>query len=353
MTVKKVSDLSPDEGLTLRDAGHRFINSYRSSGKRAAYLVSLEETIGYLDDYSRKQGWPSVPHITTEHLEDYFAYSRTRPKFYGERPAYEGQALSSSYLNRQYRQLHSFWEWLVKREFAARNVVAVMNPPKVEERVVPTVSDEQITDLLSLVNPKLARTLLEVFRQTRNNALLHIFIDTPGRRNEVATMKVGDLFLGGGKIQVMGKGGRQRFMPIGRAAQRALEEYLEARETLAPVSPNLWISETGKAMEPDWILQLFKRLKKRANMPRLHPHIFRHTFAIGALRERMPEQILMIIGGWRKIPPTYFRTLGFEDAAEFHRRMSPGDRLSSKSPPRKWKGTGKGKGKNRKPKGRL
>ena len=41
----------------------------------------------------------------------------------------------------------------------------------------------------------------------------------------------------------------------------------------------------------------------------------------------MPERVLQIVGGWRKIPDTYFRTLGAEDAMEFHRQVSPGDRL--------------------------
>ena len=138
---------------------------------------------------------------------------------------------------------------------------------------------------------------------------------------------------------------------IGRATQRVLEDYLEARETLAPVTRDLWISESGEALQPDRIPQLFKRLKERAKIPRLHHHMFRHTYAIGALRNRMPEQILVIIGGWKKIPPTYFRALGFEDAAEFHRTMRPGDRLSSKSPSRKEKASGGDKG--RKPGRRL
>ena len=53
----------------------------------------------------------------------------------------------------------------------------------------------------------------------------------------------------------------------------------------------------------------------------------RHSYAINALRAGMPEQVLKIIGGWRKIPETYFRTLGEEDAIGFHRQISPGDRL--------------------------
>ena len=59
----------------------------------------------------------------------------------------------------------------------------------------------------------------------------------------------------------------------------------------------------------------------------MHTHRFRHSYAINALRAGMPEQVLKIVGGWRKIPETYFKTLGEEDAIEFHRQISPGDRL--------------------------
>ena len=68
MPVEKFSDLSPEEDLTLRDAGRRFINSYRAAGYSKSYVQSLEETVGYLALYSEEQGWPTVPHITTEHL---------------------------------------------------------------------------------------------------------------------------------------------------------------------------------------------------------------------------------------------------------------------------------------------
>ena len=193
MSVKKVSDLSPQEGITLRDAGLQFINSYRGSLYQESYVTSLEETISYLALYAEEQGWPAVRHITTEHLEEYFVYSRTRPKYYGERShAYGDQTLSSSYLNRNYRQLHCFWGWLVKRGFAAENALAGMNPPRVEENIVPTVTDEQIAVLLALVNPQLARTRLDVFRLRRNRALLLLFVDTPGRLQEIAAMKLDD-----------------------------------------------------------------------------------------------------------------------------------------------------------------
>ena len=185
MSVKKVSDFGfvPDFGPdsdhgpvsspSLRDAGRRFINSYRAAGYSRSYVQSLEETVGYLAHCSEDQAWPSVAHITTEHVEEYFSYSRTRPKYYGDRPIYGNQTLFSSCLNRIYRQLHCFWGWLAEWGTVARseNVLDGVKRFRVEERIVPTLSDDQVADLLSLVDPRLARAPLDTFRLLRNGRL--------------------------------------------------------------------------------------------------------------------------------------------------------------------------------------
>ena len=116
-------------------------------------------------------------------------------------------------------------------------------------------------------------------------------------------------------------------MPIGDTARSVIWDYLQERESLMPRTDALWVSEQGEALLSNGVRQLLMRLAKRANIEGMHPHRFRHSYAINALRAGMPEQVLKIVGGWRKIPETYFKTLGEEDAIEFHRQVSPGDRL--------------------------
>ena len=165
------------------------------------------------------------------------------------------------------------------------------------------------------------------FRLSRDRALLYAFWDTPGRLAEIAKLELGDVDLNNGTLLVMGKGRKERRMPIGDMARSVMWNYLQERESLTPRTRAFWVSEQGEALLPNGICQILKRLAIRTNIEDMHPHRFRHSYAINALRAGMPEQVLKIVGGWRKIPETYFRTLGEEDAREFHRQVSPGDRL--------------------------
>ena len=196
-----------------------------------------------------------------------------------------------------------------------------------EEKTVPVITEDQMRDLLTLADPALARTPAHRFRLSRDRAVLYAFWDTPGRLAEIAKLELGDVDLNNGTLLVMGKGRKERRMPIGDAARSVMWDYLQERESLTPRTRAVWVSEQGESLLPGGICQILRRLAKRANVEDMHPHRFRHSYAINALRAGMPEQVLKIVGGWRKIPETYFRTLGEEDAVEFHRQISPGDRL--------------------------
>jgi len=176
-----------------------------------------------------------------------------------------------------------------------------------------------------LVDPRHARTPAERFRALRDRAIIWLLVDTPIRRGELASLSVDDINLDAATIRVMGKGRRERLMPLGETSLLALWDYLRVRSSRLP---HLWLDEHGHSLVAQGIYMLLKRLGKRAGIPNLHTHRFRHTFATGYLRSRGSERYLRIVGGWRRIPDTYFRTLDTEDVARAHRQLSPGDRLA-------------------------
>ena len=322
MTVKQVFDHS------LRGYGKRFLRSLKASNRYSeGYLASLETTVAMVALYAEEHGWPDVQEIITEHLEDYLAYLQDRVRWFGERTYAEPRKLSKGHINAQYRRLNRFFNCLVERGPLVENPMLSISAPKLEEKTVPVITEGQMRDLLTLADPVLARTPAHRFRLVRDRALLYAFWDTPGRLAEIAKLRIDDVDLADGTLLVMGKGRKEGRMPIGDAARSVMLDYLKERETLMPRAKALWLSEQGEALLPNGICQILKRLAKRASIEDMHPHRFRHSYAIYALRAGMPEQVLKIVGGWKKIPETYFRTLGEEDAREFHRQVSPGHKL--------------------------
>ena len=107
--------------------------------------------------------------------------------------------------------------------------------------------------------------------------------DTLGRLAEISKLRLEDLDLEAGAVSVMGKGRRERWMPLGRAARSVLLDYLQEREKLSPATNALWVSEQGSALLPGGIFQILKRLGKRAGIANLHTHQFRHSYAVNAL----------------------------------------------------------------------
>lgn len=333
--------------FSVREASKGFIISLRASNRYSpGYLTVLEAALAMLADFAEENRWPGVVGLTTAHLEDYLGHFASRRKWYGEY-APKGP-VSQSYLETQYRRLKRFFNWLVSRDHIEKNPLDLIPHPKVEERVIPTVSAREAADLLALVDPRLYTSPGLRFRAIRNRALLCILIDTPARKGELAGMTVSDVDLDAGRVLVVGKGARERWMHLGSVTSEALWEYLQLRASVVRRTDALWVDRGGEGMGHDWLRGMLHRLGRRAGIRRLHPHMFRHTFAIAWLRAEESERVLMLEGGWKnRIPPTYFRTHGEEEAARAHQRMSPTDRLGQETGGHQGRGERRGQARGR------
>lgn len=343
MTVKQVSVLPL---FSVREAAKGFIISLRASNRYSPkYLTELESALALFARYAESQEWPSVASITTAHVEDYLAYLQVRPRWFGDRDT-KGKPLSQSYIETQYRRLKRFFNWLVQRGHIGANPLDLIPHPHIDERTIPTVPEYQVINVLKLVDPALARTPRERFRMMRNKALLLILWDSPVRRGELASMTINGTDLDAGMIVVMGKGRRERWLPLGATATAALWDYMVLRRKLRTEANALWVSIEGVAIIPNSLYRTIKRLGERADIPDLHTHRFRHSYAVNALRAGMSEPMLRLVGGWKKIPDTYLRTLAAEDAARIHREISPADRLGDavqRQEPKRPRGPSKGR----------
>ena len=251
MSVKQVFDHS------LRATGKRFLSSLKASNRYSGgYLASLETTLAMAALYAEEQGWPDVQEITTEHIEDYLSYLQDRDRWFGERTYADPRKLSKGHINAQYRRRNRSFNWLVERKHIDENPLDDIEAPSLEEKTVPIVTEDQMRDLLTLTDPALARTPAHRFRLVRDRAVLYAFWDTPGRLSEIAKLRLEHTDLANGTLLVMGKGRKERKMPIGDTARSAIWDYLQEREALIPLTTALWVSEQGEALLPNGICQL-------------------------------------------------------------------------------------------------
>ncbi|GAI81612.1 unnamed protein product, partial [marine sediment metagenome] len=116
------------------------------------------------------------------------------------------------------RTLRAFFNWLVVEGLAQNNPAKDLKPPKVTRKVVSTLSDDEIGTILNVFSTSPS--------DARNQTLFMILLDTGLRIGELVNLKMDDVHMDEGYLKVMGKGRKERIVPVGNNAQRALQRYL-------------------------------------------------------------------------------------------------------------------------------
>ncbi|MFC2008181.1 tyrosine recombinase XerC, partial [Chloroflexota bacterium] len=119
----------------------------------------------------------------------------------------------------------------------------------------------------------------------RDIAILILMIDTGIRLSELCGLHFEDTHVEEGYLKVMGKGSKERIVPVGATAQKMLWRYIIhfRPEPLIQADDYLFFSMDGKPLKPNAVKLLVNRWGKKAGVPRFHSHLCRHTFATNFL----------------------------------------------------------------------
>ena len=197
----------------------------------------------------------------------------------------------------------------------------ILEGPKLWQRLPIICSKKQVVDLLEAPSPKEKYYL-------RDRAILELLYATGVRASEVAGLKISDLNLDVGYLRCIGKGSRERVIPLGRVAAATTLEYLKnMRPKLAKSFSGdfLLLSRTGRPMGRIEIWRLIKRYAARAGMPKnLTVHTLRHCFATHLLAGGADLRSVQEMLGHVDISTTQIYThVDQERLREIHRKYHP------------------------------
>lgn len=175
------------------------------------------------------------------------------------------------------RCLRAFFHWLENEELISKNPMKGVRLPKASQDLMPSLSAEDVKRTLSGIETRSALGL-------RNYAILVVLFDTGIRVSELAGLRLSDVNLQEGFCTVRGKGDKQRLVPLGLTAQRALWRFIrKARPAPSPETrvDYLFLNSRGKQLKPSWVYRIVRGHLKTAGVQvkRYGPHTCRHTFA--------------------------------------------------------------------------
>jgi integrase/recombinase XerD len=218
--------------------------------------------------------------------------------------------------------LKMFYRFLRLEERVKQSAVELLASPSLWERIPQVLSPENVEKLLTAPEPA------DRF-YFRDRALLETLYATGSRASEVVSLKLADLYLDSSFCKCLGKGNKQRVVPLGRPAIAALRDYLgELRPKLIRGTvdcPWVFVSRGGRALTREMLWILVKKYVRRAGLhTKVSPHTLRHSFATHLLAGGADLRTVQELLGHANIRTTQHYTHVDRDRLKaIHRKFHP------------------------------
>jgi len=187
------------------------------------------------------------------------------------------KSMARSYVRLTFAALRSLYRFLVEREGLTDNPLKVVQLPKAEKKLPVVLSVSQVDQLLTEPGKLARKNQAPAWAAARDAAILEVFYSSGLRLNELVSLNVPDVDPYTESIRVIGKGRKERIVPVGEPALRAIQKY---RQEAGVQAGPLFISKLRKRLSPrsTWLL-LKKYLGATSIQLPASPHKLRHSFA--------------------------------------------------------------------------
>ena len=198
--------------------------------------------------------------------------------------------------------LKSFFQYLIFIDVRDNNPMELIEAPRTGRKLPDTLSLQEIDNLILAIDSNTEEA-------ERNSAILETLYGCGLRVSELVSLRISDLFFDEGFIKITGKGNKQRFVPIGGAATKAIKLYTESSRKKLTIArgheDTLFLNRRGKQLTRAMIFTIIKKLAREIAMDKIiGPHTFRHSFATHLLENGADLRSIQLMLGHESITTT-------------------------------------------------
>jgi len=259
-------------------------------------VTSYRRDLGIYADWLAARGLDGPGAVTEQDLADFMRFlgAERRPP------------LATSSIARVLSAVRGLHRFLADEGVVDADVSRELRPPKLPMRLPKAIPVEDVASLIAAAGG-------EEVHELRDAALLELLYATGARVSEAVSLNVDDL-VDDEVVRLFGKGGKQRVVPLGSYARRAVDAYLvRARPTLSvrgPATPALFLGLRGRRMSRQAAWDVIHRAAERAGLgASVSPHTLRHSFATHLLEGGADVRVVQELLGHSSVATTQIYTL--------------------------------------------
>jgi integrase/recombinase XerC len=265
------------------------------------YQRDLNALAEYCDQYG-VAGWKQ---LDNEHVRAFAA-------------ACYRKGLSARSIQRRLSAARTFYRYLTREKHVKRNPVVAVSAPKSGKRLPGNLDADRMARLLDIPGKE---TIV-----VRDRAILELLYSSGLRLGELIDLDLGDVDLADQTVRVTGKGNKDRIVPVGQHARRAISEWLPLRADFAKGEGKaFFVSKQGNRLSPRSVQSRVSYWAKRQGIDtKVYPHLFRHSFATHLLESSHDLRGVQELLGHANISTTQVYThLDFQHLAQIYDKTHP------------------------------
>tara|TARA_B100000787_G_scaffold154753_1_gene129782 strand:- start:1409 stop:2299 length:891 start_codon:yes stop_codon:yes gene_type:complete len=230
------------------------------------------------------------------------------------------KGLGGKSLSRVISSWRGLFNFLIHKHKFKKNPTLGIKAPKSKKLLPQTLSVDQTSKLVNIKD--------DSFLGLRDHAILELFYSSGLRLSELVNINKNDINFDDGTITVVGKGSKERVVPVGSFANKAIKKWLQLRENICGLTSEtktLFLSQKGKKLTSRAIQYRLKFWAIKQGVPEnIHPHLLRHSFASHLLQSSQDLRAVQELLGHANISTTQIYThLDFQHLSDIYDKAHP------------------------------